>query len=264
MKSIKKSKRLKIKEHKSRKTKMDELKKIEFWENHYLNEIEFMLKQDINKMLDGLKSKDKIKDDWIEAFNKAGKTRQNSDFARGAERIYYWLFNQFGTPNSAPIGADMFFETYNAFVHIDIKTAKIDNPSDYKGKIPLGANQTSYKLPSSNFEVNLPTKYKLDDKSEKICLTYFLNIIYDYNLELENIEIKAIILICAPNGLLRDVYKNNIISAGKTGHKGKGFRYEYKNCPYFKLLEDKPKRYRLIYVDTKNQEKILKKLGLNE
>ncbi len=32
-----------------------ELKEIEFWENHYLNEIEFFLNQELQKMLDGLK-----------------------------------------------------------------------------------------------------------------------------------------------------------------------------------------------------------------
>jgi len=120
------------------------LSEIEFWENHYLNQIEFTLTQDKEKMLNGLKSKDKIKEDWINAFLKSAE--QNSDFARGAERIYYWLFNQFGIPNSSPIGADMFFETYNAFVHIDIKTAKLDNESDYKGRIPIGGNQTSVML----------------------------------------------------------------------------------------------------------------------
>lgn len=60
-----------------------EQKEIEFWEEHYLNQIEFMLKQDIQKILDGLKSKDKIKDDWIEIFHNTEKKRQNSDFARG-------------------------------------------------------------------------------------------------------------------------------------------------------------------------------------
>lgn len=243
---------------------MKDLELTEFWENHYLNEIEFMLKQDLVKMIDGLKSKDKIKDDWIDVFNRANKKRQNSDFARGAERIYYWLFNQFGTPNSAPIGADMFFETYNAFVHIDIKTAKLDNPSDYRGKIPIGSNQTSYRIPNFNFEINLPTKYRLDDNSEKICLTYFLNIIYDYNQNINNIEIKAILLICAPNGILKDVYKTDIIHAGKSGYKGKGFRYEYKEKPFFELLENKPKRYRLIYIQEENKVSILKKLGINE
>ena len=152
--------------------------KIEFWEHDTLERIYFTIHQDIDKMMDGLRSKDKIKYDWIKAFDRIDKQRKNSDFARGAERIYFWLFNQFGKPNSSPIGADMFFETHDAFVHIDIKTAKLDNPSDYKGKIPLSENQTNYKSKNKNFNCNLPTFYNKEKSDEKICLTYIINIIY--------------------------------------------------------------------------------------
>ncbi len=220
---------------------MDELKNIEFWEQHYLNQIEFNLKQDLLKMLDGLKSKDKIKDDWFEIFQRSSD--KNSDFARGAERIYYWLFNQFGIPNSSPIGADMFFETYKAFLHIDIKTAKLDNMSDFKGKIPIGGNQTSYKSDIYPFAVNLPTVYS---HQNKICLTYFINIIYE--IENNNIEIKAIYLICVPNGRLINIYGNEIIGSGKSGYSGKGFRYLYHKRPRFELLEGNSLRIRRIYL----------------
>ncbi|MFH0948545.1 MAG: hypothetical protein V1833_06080 [Elusimicrobiota bacterium] len=154
----------------------DKLKKIETLEHDYFEKINFDLSQDLQKMIDGLNSKDKIKDDWKGFFNRIDKKKQNSDFSRGAERIYYWLFSQFGKPNSSPIGADMFFETHNAFVHIDIKTAKFDNPSDFKGKVPLGANQTSYS--GKNYGVHLPTFYNKNKPSEKICLTYIINIVY--------------------------------------------------------------------------------------
>lgn len=234
-----------------------DLKEIEFWENHYLNQIEYDLKQDLEKMLQGLKSKDKIKDDWFHIFNAVDKKRQNSDFARGAERIYYWLFNQFGTPNSSPIGSDMMFELYNAFVHIDVKTAKLDNPSDYKGKIPVGENQTSYRPDGYEYTVHLPTEYSYQ---EKICLTYFINIIYD--ISHENIEIKAIILISVPNGKLSKVYGSDIVDAGKTGSKGKGFRYRYSAKPYFELLEEKPKRVRILYVSEDIKDKINELIGL--
>lgn len=237
---------------------MNELKQIEFWENHYLNQIEFTLTQDLAKMIDGLKSKDKIKEDWIEYFHRINKSKQNSDFARGAERIYYWLFNQFGIPNSSPIGADMFFETYNSFVHIDVKTSKINNPSDYKGRIPIGANQTSYKIDDLKFKVHLPTKYSYN---EKLCLTYLINIVY--SLLSENIEIEAIIIISVPNGKLKNTYGDKIIQAGKTGSSGKGFRYKFKDNPNFKLLDDNPKRIRIIYLsyDYKNRESEI--LGFN-
>ncbi|PIW70096.1 MAG: hypothetical protein COW08_03650 [Ignavibacteriales bacterium CG12_big_fil_rev_8_21_14_0_65_30_8] len=226
-------------------------KEIEFWENHYLNQIEYDLTQDLIKMLEGLKSKDKIKSDWFEVFNNSEKKRQNSDFARGAERIYYWLFNQFGSPNSAPIGSDMFFELYNAFIHIDIKTAKLDNHSDYKGKIPVGENQTSYKPDDCEYTVNLPTKYSYKNK---ICLTYFINIIYD--ISADNIEIKAIILLSVPNGDLKNVYKDKIVEAGKSGYSGKGFRYKFSDNSIFELLKNKPSRVRIIYASEDIKDEI--------
>ena len=97
-------------------------RKIEFWENEYLEQIYYLLKIDKEKMLSGFDTKEDIRDDW-EQFLGA----ETSDFATGSERIFYWLFSQFGVPNSSPIGSDMFFETYNAYVHIDIKTVTLAN-----------------------------------------------------------------------------------------------------------------------------------------
>jgi len=224
--------------------------KIEFWEHDTLERIYFTIHQDIDKMMDGLRSKDKIKYDWIKAFDRIDKQRKNSDFARGAERIYFWLFNQFGKPNSSPIGADMFFETHDAFVHIDIKTAKLDNPSDYKGKIPLSENQTNYKSKNKNFNCNLPTFYNKEKSDEKICLTYIINIIYD---EREDFKIKAITIFSVPNGELYPIYKDKIIAQGK--NKGRSFRYLYRNKPRFKILEGEPFRVKVLWLDKDLEEK---------
>ena len=222
-----------------------DLLKLEKWEFHYFNEIDFLLSQDVDKMLKGLNSKDKIKDDWLDKFSRIDKKRQNSDFARGAERVYFWLFNQLGIPNSSPIGSDLMFETYNAFIHIDIKTAKISNTSDYKGKIPISENQTSYQ--SNNFSSNLPFYYNIKKPfpKKKYCFTYVLNVIYGD--EKDNFKIIAILLIAIPNGKLKKIYGDKIIGAGK--NKGKSFRFEYKNSPYFKTLDkgQKKKRVKFIY-----------------
>ncbi|OIO76424.1 MAG: hypothetical protein AUJ85_00250 [Elusimicrobia bacterium CG1_02_37_114] len=220
-----------------------ELIEIEELEYDYFNKIHWEMAQDIQKMIDGLNSKDKIIDDWINAFKGIDKKRQTSDFARGAERIYYWLFNQFGKPNSAPIGADMFFEHYNAFVHIDIKTAKVDNPSDYKGKIPIGENQTSYASPKKGFNVNLPAYYNEGKKEQKICLTYAIGIIF--KPEDKYLKILSILLVSIPNKKLYPIYKDRIIGCGKS--KGKSFRYEYKNSPYFVTLPEKPYRVKFLF-----------------
>ena len=202
-------------------------------------------------MLEGLNSKDKIKEDWFKQFSGINKQRQNSDFARGAERVYFWLFNQLGIPNSSPIGSDLMFETYNAFIHIDIKTAKFTNFSDYKGKVPISENQTSYQ--SKNFSSNLPFQYSIKDTNEnKYCFTYVLNVIYGD--EESNFEIIAILLIAIPNGRLKEIYGDSIIGAGK--NKGKSFRFEYKNSPYFKICHKAKltKRVKFIYKKTTVKE----------
>ncbi len=226
------------------------LEEIEEIEKDYLDNIFFLLSQDIDKMMDGLRSKDKIKEDWIKHFNRIDKMKKNSDFARGAERIYFWLFNQFGTPNSSPIGADMFFETHKAFVHIDIKTAKLNNKSDYLGKIPISENQTSYRSTKQRFNSNLPYFYNQNKVEEKICLTYIISIIYD---EVEDFKIKSIVLLSISNGELYSIYKDKIIGKGK--NKGKSFRYTYKNKPKFELLRDKPYRVKVLWLDKDLEEK---------
>lgn len=209
---------------------------IEHWEYHYFNVIKFLLEQDTDKMLSGLASKEEIRKDWENEFNASSKN--NSDFARGAERIYYWLFNQLGKPNSSPIGADMMFETYNAYLHIDIKTAKFSNKSDFFNKVNVGQNQTSYE--NKSFNANLPYFYQKNE-TKKYCLTYIILVIYDD----KNLEILAIILTCIPNGKLFSIYKNDIMDAGK--NKGSSFRFKY-HCN-FKLIDNQNLRYYFIYLN---------------
>lgn len=230
-----------------------ELVKIEELEKNYLDNIEFILTQDIQKLMSGLRSKDKISDDWLKIFKKSAK--QTSDFARGAERIYFWIFNQFGIPSSSPIGSDLFFETHNAFVHIDIKTAKLGNTVDYKGQLPLGANQTSYQYKGINFTVNLPHRYKY---LNKVCLTYFINIIYEEVKE--KLDIVGVYLVCAPNGQLSKIYTDKIINKSK--NKGKAFRYKFAANPNFELLDGKPKRIKLLYIREDFEKKKKQLLGM--
>lgn len=142
---------------------------IEFWENEYLKNIHNSLLLDKERMIDGFATKEAIRDDWE---NYLGK--ETSDFAVGSERIFYWLFNQFGQPNSSPIGSDLFFETYNAYVHIDIKTVTTDNVGDINGSIFVGDNQNNYdgyiEVRGKNqrkYTGNLPSIYTKKDGSKK-------------------------------------------------------------------------------------------------
>jgi len=95
-----------------------------------------------------------------------------------------------------PLGysSDLTFENDEHIINIDIKTANINNPSDFSNEIALGFNQTNYfaKLPSGirgTREYNpeginevktipfIPAKYTIDNK-QKINLTYGLIFIY--------------------------------------------------------------------------------------
>jgi len=76
-----------------------------------------------------------------------------------------------------------------------------------------------------------------------LCLTNVLNIIYDDSKP--ELQIKAILLVCIPNGLLSVLYGDEIIGAGKT--KDKSIRYEYHKSPYFKLIEGKSSRIKILY-----------------
>jgi len=144
----------------------EKLVDIENWEKYYLDQMAFMLLQDKNKMINALNSKDEIKDDWIKVLKK-----KVCDIDKGAERIYFWLFNQLGIPNSTPIGTDLLYETCNAFLHIDVKTSsfyteksKKINKSDFFGRVSIGHNQTSYEYIEIKKKIkhpsNLPAIYK--------------------------------------------------------------------------------------------------------
>ena len=237
---------------------MNQLKGIEFWENEYLKQIYYLLKIDKEKMLSGFDTKEEIRSDW-ERFLGA----ETSDFATGSERIFYWLFSQFGVPNSSPIGSDMFFETYNAYVHIDIKTVTLANIGDFKKNIFVGDNQNSYvgninvkgQVPRP-YKGNLPTYYTKKDGTQKICLTYFIVILYNE----ENLDIQTIAITCMPNGELNSVYGDKVISAGK--NKGK-IRFNYSKVKEFELLEGTPPRTKVLLWNkemTKEIEKAMSEL----
>lgn len=136
------------------------------------------------------------------------------------------------------------FETYNSFIHIDIKTCKSSNSSDYKTMIPIGENQTSYSYCCDDFKANLPTSYNKNTEKEKYCLTYILSVVYNE----KTLDIESVLLICIPNGYLKNIYKNTIIGKGK--NKGRSFRFRYTDVR-FENIEGNPKRFKYIYQKSK-------------
>lgn len=237
---------------------------IEFLEKQYLEEIVFLLENEKDKMLNGLETKEPIREDW-EAF----WGDNTSDYAVGAERIYYWLFNQFGIPNSAPVGSDLFFERKDAYVHIDIKSVTMKNIGDTIGTIFVGNNQNSYKgnilvadKPPRPYSGQLPFVYKKHVGSkiiEKPCLTYFIVLLHDADLH----ELNLMYVCCMPNGCLYETYGDEVLSAGKNPGK---VRFRYTKASKFLNLTNQPSRFNVLHWNdnmsnkTKNKLKFFKEI----
>ena len=93
-------------------------------------------------------------------------------------------------PNSCSVGADLFFEVQDAYIHIDLKTVGASltgktNIRDYTKNIFVGTNQNSYKGYMTvneggekeeirEYVPSLPTIYNKGTNHEKVCLSYFV------------------------------------------------------------------------------------------
>ncbi|MFB4168293.1 hypothetical protein [Virgibacillus sp. JSM 102003] len=254
-----------------------ELKRIEELELKYLNKYYYFMKFALDEMLNGFKTKYKIKSDWIDKWNPDDGEKGISDFATGAERIVYSHLNGkgIGQPNSSPIGSDLFFEVDDAFIHIDLKTVQTRNIGDYTRDIFVGNNQNSYKGTvevSGNDriyeEAALPTYYTINNDFKKPCLTYFITILY----EEENLQIINMNILCMPNGELNDVYGKRILKAGKIRYPqgdpkrdthSKTIRYKWAENINFEMLNN-AKRMRVIYFNQDIDEGIKSKLSFIE
>lgn len=245
---------------------LEEIEKIEY---KYLEKYYHFLKFAEDEMFFGFRTKEDIKDDWFglyggEKGQKEGKGI--SDFAVGAERIVYALLNGkgIGQPNSSPVGADLFFETKDAYIHIDLKTVQTENIGDFTTSIFVGRNQNSYKgqmlvnrTEIRDYEPALPTFYNKGKENEKICLSYFVTILYDRN----DLDIKVITINCMPNGELESHYKHRPLKAGKNPDKT---RFNIREVNKFELLENQPSRIKVIYFNENMDEKDKKKLKVYE
>jgi hypothetical protein len=241
-------------------------KEIEQVELKYLNKFYHFMKFTEDEMMIGFATKEKIKSDWIGKYDS-----KISDFAVGAERIIYSLFNGkgIGQPNSCPVGADMFFEVDDAYIHIDLKTVEADgNIGDYIRNIFIGTNQNSYKGymditrgvdkgTERLYEPALPSFYNSHTENPKICLSYFITVLYAK----ENLDILNINISCMPNGELESHYKKRVLSAGKLIDKA---RFNFTKVPTFELLEKNPSRLKVVYFNENMKDEWKKKLTFFE
>jgi len=244
---------------------------IELFENGYFEQIYFIFSKNLPWFLERLKSRNEIKKDWLQIFKTTSRETYNksSELDRGAERIVYNLFGRYEKflVNSSPIGSDLMFETPDAFIHLEVKTATDSNPADFSGKIQIGQNQTTYAVDqtaggdSYPFIPSLPMIYS----NNKICLTYVMQIIHN---NLEDLP-KIIVIFSIPNGLLKSTY-GNCVNSGKHSKKinklnSRGdIRFLYRKANKFENLKEKPSRIKIIYPQDYSKDLVKKYLGLHE
>ncbi len=255
----------------------DEVEKIEL---KYLNKFYYFLKYAEDEIMFGLKTKEDIRSDWENLWGQG-----ISSFDVGAERVIYALFNGkgIGQPNSAPVGSDLFFEVEDAYIHIDLKTVKADgNLGDFSSSALIGKNQNSYKYEIKKKISNgresfnprrmnipaLPTYYNEGRENEKICLTFFINILYEES----TLNTLSIFICCVPNGQLSEVYQERVLQAGKNPREtlidenGEEYqigeaRFNFKEVSTFELLENTPSRIKVVYFDENMNERYLRRLN---
>ena len=237
-------------------------KDLEKLEYTYLEEFYHFLKFVERRMLKGFETKEAIKKDWILKWDPNNEGKGISSFSTGAERIVYALFNSqgFGQPNSSPIGSDLFFETTDAFIHIDLKTVQTRNIGDYARDIFVGDNQNSY-LGTIHLQNGSERKYEAaalpqeyeNKGNRKPCLSFFITILYDE----EDLNILNINLLCMPNGSLNQIYGSDVLKAGKNPGK---IRFNFSKSDKFRLIKNNPKRIKVIYFNKTMNKEYLGKL----
>lgn len=245
-------------------------REIEEIEKRYFDDISFFINNNLIWFLDRLKSKNEIKNDWLNVFKITSREayNQSSELDLGAERVVHNLFGQYRglLVNSDPIGSDLMFETHDAFIHIEVKTATDSNSADFKGKIQIAQNQTTYAIDKTKrgnsypFKPSLPTIYS----NGKICLTYVIQIIHNNSEDLP----KIIVLFSIPNGLLKSTY-GNCVNSGK--HKQElnrlssrgDIRFLYKDARRFENLKSKSDRIKIIYPQKYDSNLTKKYLGID-
>jgi hypothetical protein len=73
----------------------------------------------------------------------------------GAERVFNHVIVSYKWkgwhPVPIPFGSNLFFETSDVFVNINVKIAYADNPRDFQGRVEVGEAQTSYSMKKTWF-----------------------------------------------------------------------------------------------------------------
>jgi len=184
---------------------MNELRKIEEIEKENLFKLAEMFRNSLENFSTSVDRSLRYLDKIVVPIIMASKEDKSyNPFSEIIEKyVQHLLIRRFEKEgyNLLPLGysADLTFESEEYILNIDIKTANIDNLSDFKGTINVGINQMTHVaklqlerkfLPSPYFVYpTIPPFYKMSDGSRKLILTYGLMFIYpSYKDLIDNIR----------------------------------------------------------------------------
>jgi len=232
---------------------MRELQKIEEYELKYLVQIQQIINKKLEFILKCFSSRFDTYEYWAPLME--AEKKRLTDLGTGAERVFDHVIVSCKWkewyPVPIPFGSNLFFETSDVFVNIDIKTAYADNPRDFRGRVEVGEAQTSYPMKKKygsleEFQPKLRPFYKINGKL-KYCLTYIIQVVHAKPEDIVEQELDPnpilINVISIPNGLLYKIYGEDIVKEPKSYHikeskrlRPANFRYYYCREPRFKLL----------------------------
>jgi tryptophanase len=125
----------------------DEKSIVERLEYSYLNTIDYVIKNKIKYITERFATRFDIYNYWKDVF--ITEKKRITDLGTGAERVF-WKVILDELKNWHPValylGSNLFFETEEAYINIDIKTVYIDNIRDLGGLVEVGDAQTSYPM----------------------------------------------------------------------------------------------------------------------
>ena len=252
-------------------SEMLKLYEVEEVEVKYLDFIAKIFAENLDFMRDRFLLRLKVYKSWKDKLKR--EIKRTTDMGIGAERIMHYIiaryYGEYFSPVSIPVGSNLFYETEDAFVHIDLKTAYVQNGIDYMGLVVVGDAQTSYPMKNKwgalrEFEPKLPVFYDIGKGKRKLCLTYAILIIH---VDIEEIieekldpNMLSVVIASIPNGLLYNIYGDEICWEPKSFHYKKNkklqpanFRYIYYKKPLFETLKSRGiKQYRIKLFFNKN------------
>lgn len=181
---------------------MDELKRVEEKEKEILFKLGSLFKdslEDFSTSVDrSLRYLDKI---VLPIIMASKEYKSYNPFSEIIEKyVLHILIRKFEREGYSllPLGysADLTLENDQHILNIDIKTANIENPSDFKNTVNVGINQMTHVarlrlnrkfLPPPYFVYpTIPPFYEMDDGKRKLILTYGLIFIYPAYSDLIN------------------------------------------------------------------------------